>query len=219
MWAIAIVALALGGNVSRNATPEGGQTFTVTPNGTSHYIIDGVNDPTLTLERGSTYTFNVSAGGHPFWIKTVQSTGTGNAYNDGVTNNGVQNGVLTFTVPQTAPSTLFYNCSIHSAMTGQINIQAPASVPGGPGRTSLQIVPNPAFGSVRFDLAIATAGQSVEVLDVRGRMVRRFRTPSASLAWDGTDESGGKVSPGVYLVRLRGDAGSPATKRLFWLGR
>ena len=80
------------------------------------------NDPTLTLVRGKTYEFDVTAGGHPFWIKTTQLTGTSGQYNDGVTNNGMSSGILTFTVPADAPSILYYVCQIHGSMTGRINI-------------------------------------------------------------------------------------------------
>ena len=97
-------------------------SFTVSPVGSSAYNISGTNNPTLTLTRGVTYTFNISASGHPFYIKTLQSTGTGNAFNTGVTGNGMTSGTLTFTVPDTAPNTLFYDCANHIAMTGTINI-------------------------------------------------------------------------------------------------
>jgi hypothetical protein len=83
---------------------------------------DSNPNPTLTLMEGETYTFNINALGHPFWIKTVRSTGTENAYSSGVTNNGIANGTITFTVPYDAPSTLYYNCEIHSSMGGIINI-------------------------------------------------------------------------------------------------
>jgi len=86
-------------------------------------MIDGVANPELTLCRGSTYVFTVAANGHPFYIKTVQSTGTANAYTDGVTGNAATGvGVITFVVPQSAPSTLYYNCSIHTVMTNVIHI-------------------------------------------------------------------------------------------------
>ena len=49
-------------------------------------------------------------------------TGTGDAYSNGVTNNGITSGKLTFTVPSDAPPVLYYNCQIHSEMTGKINI-------------------------------------------------------------------------------------------------
>lgn len=86
------------------------------------YTINGTDNPNLNLVRGQTYVFQVSAVGHPFWIKTIRSVGTANAYNSGVTNNGTQSGSLTFVVPMDAPSTLFYNCQFHSPMTGQFNI-------------------------------------------------------------------------------------------------
>ena len=110
-----------------SATPpavvDGTTTFTVTsPNGNASYDINGMVNPTLTLKRGLTYTFNLTASGHPFYIKTVQSTGTGNACNDGVTGNGTQSGTITFVVPAGAPNTLYYNCEPHASMTGTMNI-------------------------------------------------------------------------------------------------
>lgn len=90
--------------------------FTVTANGTSAYVINGVNNPTLTLQRGTTYTFAVNAIGHPFDIKTNNSTGTANRYNNGVTGQGVTSGTLTFAVPLDAPTPLHYNCELHAAM-------------------------------------------------------------------------------------------------------
>lgn len=114
-------ALVLMGAVTPAAA-----AFNVTAPNSVSFSIDGQPDPELTLTRGQTYEFNVNTPGHPFWIKTVQSTGTSNAYNDGVTNNGTQSGTLTFMVPMSAPSTLFYNCQIHASMTNVIHIVSPA---------------------------------------------------------------------------------------------
>ena len=99
-------------------------TYTVTNSGVSAYTINSSSNPTLTLQRGGTYTFNVSATGHPFWIKTAQTTGTTDTYSTGVTNNGTASGTITFTVPNDAPSTLYYICENHAPMTGVINIVA-----------------------------------------------------------------------------------------------
>ena len=104
-------------------------SFAVSSVGQSAYSINGTNNPTLTLMRGMTYLFNLNASGHPFWIKTVSTTGTGNAYNTGVVNNGVQVGTLTFAVPTNAPSTLFYICQFHSAMKGTFNFIDPPPPP------------------------------------------------------------------------------------------
>jgi len=100
----------------------GNDTFSVTNSGSSSYLIGSSEDPPLNLIRGWTYTFNINASGHPFWIKTAQVTGTGSAYSTGVTNNGTENGTITFAVPLDAPDTLYYICQFHSAMTGTINI-------------------------------------------------------------------------------------------------
>ncbi len=109
-----------GANTSAACQTPG--TLKVTSSGPTAYLIDRVANPDLTLCRGATYVFAVNAPGHPFYIKTVQSTGTGNAYDTGVTGNGATNGNVTFTVPADAPETLYYNCSIHPAMTGTIHL-------------------------------------------------------------------------------------------------
>tara|TARA_B100001989_G_scaffold74838_1_gene51322 strand:+ start:7013 stop:8854 length:1842 start_codon:yes stop_codon:yes gene_type:complete len=96
-------------------------TFNVTNNGASNYIIDGQNNPTLKLVRGFRYHFSVNVSGHPFWIKTSATTGTGNAAT-GVTNNGAQTGTIIFQVPLNAPATLYYICQYHGSMVGTINV-------------------------------------------------------------------------------------------------
>jgi hypothetical protein len=103
-------------------------------------VIDGSNNPTLNLLRGFTYTFNINASGHPFYIKTSQTTGTGNQYTSGVTGNGTQSGTLTFAVPYNAPSTLYYICQYHSAMKGTISISdvGPTGAQGATGSTGAQ---------------------------------------------------------------------------------
>jgi hypothetical protein len=108
------------------STPEPTETptltFNVTNDGSSNYIINGQPNPILSVTEGQTYTFNINASGHPFWIKTSQTTGTSDQYNTGVTNNGTDNGTITFVVPSDAPSTLYYICQFHSSMKGTINV-------------------------------------------------------------------------------------------------
>jgi hypothetical protein len=101
-----------------------GQSFRVTNVDSDNYIFDGVaNDPTISLTRGQTYYFNMAAGNtHPMWIKTAPTTGTGDAYNTGVTNNGIARGLLTFQVPWNAPNLLYYQCQLHEGMGGLLQI-------------------------------------------------------------------------------------------------
>lgn len=115
------------GNIGANDGVAGIVNYNVTNTGSTAYVFNGggltnSSNPNLTLQRGKTYTFTMNVSGHPFYIKTVQGTGSGNAYNNGVTNNGAVNGTITFAVPNDAPNTLFYNCEFHSPQTGIITI-------------------------------------------------------------------------------------------------
>jgi hypothetical protein len=96
--------------------------FIVDNVGNSAYAMDGVNNQSIWVVRGNTYTFSINSTGHPFWINTVSAPGTGNAYSTGVTNNGTETGVVTLVVSATAPSTLYYNCQYHPRMAGVINV-------------------------------------------------------------------------------------------------
>lgn len=93
------------------------------------FTINSQSNPGLTVQRGRTYTFSISSGGHPFWIKTVQGNGSGNGYSAGVAANGLQSGTLTLVVQTNAPSTLFYNCEFHGSMTGTITVVDPPPPP------------------------------------------------------------------------------------------
>lgn len=100
--------------------------FAVTA-GSGVYVFNGDgttadNNPTLYLTRGETYEFEVNASGHPFYINTSNSTGTSNAYSDGVTGNGTASGTIKFVVQMDAPDTLHYNCQYHSSMNAPIYI-------------------------------------------------------------------------------------------------
>jgi hypothetical protein len=119
---------------------EGARYFTVTNSGASAYVIDGVNNPDLKLLRGFTYIFDVNAPGHPFYIKTAPTIGTTNQYTTGVTNNGEDVGLVTFSVPSDAPSTLYYQCSIHSVMGGELQISdlGPQGIQGITGAQGIQ---------------------------------------------------------------------------------
>jgi hypothetical protein len=98
-------------------------SLTVVNNGASAYTINGSDNPTLNLERGRTYVFDINASGHPFYIMTGSGAYTVDGqYNTGVTGQGTQIGTLTFAVPNNAPDTLAYVCQFHSAMGGTINV-------------------------------------------------------------------------------------------------
>lgn len=100
--------------------------YNVTNSGAGAFNINGLNNPTLSLIRGQTYTFNINASGHPFWIQTTTPPyNSSNVYNSGITGNGTQVGTLIFNVPLNAPNTLYYVCQFHSSMSGIINLSDP----------------------------------------------------------------------------------------------
>ena len=95
-------------------------------NGSSDYTFSGpgfsgtVNDPTLYVYRGFTYAFDNSVGGaHPFRIQSTQGL-TGTPYTAGQSGSG--SSILYWTVPLDAPTTLYYQCTIHASMQGTINV-------------------------------------------------------------------------------------------------
>ena len=100
-------------------------TWTLGATGDSnHYTFTGpgglssAEDPTIYLARGQTYEFvNNSGGSHPFQIRVSNG---GSAYSTGVSNNGASSGTIKFEVPFSAPNTLYYQCTSHSNMGGNI---------------------------------------------------------------------------------------------------
>ena len=100
----------------------------VTASSNSNYTLSGSdrngavsgNDPSITINVGDEVNFIVDAASHPFYIKTVQGTGTDNQVSN-VTNNGATSGVVNWT-PTTA-GTYYYQCSAHDGMYGTITVQ------------------------------------------------------------------------------------------------
>ena len=66
--------------------------------------------------------------------------------------------------------------------------------------------PNPFSTSTALSLTTPSHDATLAVFDIAGRQVRRLRlSGSASpVTWDGTDENGGRVAPGTYLLRVDG---------------
>jgi hypothetical protein len=176
-----VVTLVRGGSYTFSVAQNQTETvnFRVTNNNTSSWNIDYSPNPTLTLVRGNTYVFNLSQSfPWAFYFKTELSLGTTNVYSDGVFNNGAAAGLITFTVPQDAPDTLFYCNDVQLNLRGQINIidGTPGTGPGfwiqsDPGINGRVIAtPNISsrdvlgvsnngedLGTVTFDVPLATA--------------------------------------------------------------
>ena len=118
-----VTASSFDGNITGIAAYT--SEWNITSNGSSDYRFTGPgfdgteNDPAIYLVRGQEYKFTNNMGAHPFQIRTAIN---GSAYNDGITNNGVSNGTLTWDVQMDAPNILYYQCTSHAGMVGQIYI-------------------------------------------------------------------------------------------------
>ena len=115
--------------------------FTVANVGQDSWTINGDdrdgpisgNNPTLTFADGDIIQFSVTTSAdHPFYIKSVNSTGTANqlpnytGVGNGVTGNGAgaggNSGTVNLYTSNLGGSTLYYNCGNHPAMNGSIAI-------------------------------------------------------------------------------------------------
>jgi len=104
-------------------TVDSTTTFTVTVanvGGVNIFVLNNINNPTLQLVRGTTYTFDLSdssVSGHPLAFKSGN-----NSYTTGVTSTGTpgQSGAsVTFAVPSSAPAIgLRYYCTVHGNAMG-----------------------------------------------------------------------------------------------------
>lgn len=85
--------------------------FTVTSPGYLYSINGQEPNPTLTLTRGQTYTFEINTDFiHPFAITTEPFQVTAPS---GVSNNDINSGTITYNVPMDAPDSVLYVCSQH----------------------------------------------------------------------------------------------------------
>lgn len=219
-----LLAVRPGTVLAQNQT-----TFTVTvaPKTSEHpffgqgfgegYVVDGVQGQTLTLTRGVTYTFQMQnvPSQHPFYI-TTSIVGAGAAeYSEGVTGNGaVNNETLTFTPSDTAPDSLYYNCTNHQYMGGAIVLTTGTATErhaggGLPEAVELdQNYPNPFNPQTTIRFHVAEAGHvTLLAYDLQGRAVARLvyetmAPGSYSVAWEGTDDAGLPLPSGTYLYRI-----------------
>ena len=124
-------------STSTVADPSDGETVTYTVTvqnvgGVNIFLLNGVNNPVITMKRGSTYIFDQSDSsnsGHPLRIKR----NSGASYSTGVTVAGTQGSAgssVTFQPPYPdAPSDLRYYCTVHgNAMGNTITMNDPNTI-------------------------------------------------------------------------------------------
>jgi len=165
-------------------------TYTVTNNGSTNYVISGddrntthssASNPSINVNLGDTISFTVSATGHPFYLVSQLDPVTGGfnaAYVLPATNNGAENGTVSFDTSLTIPGTYYYVCANHPAMVGTIIV---GSVTYGSGAAfSAQSVTTGSGFSIRVNNigATGTGSNAQARLVVEGGEVTEFNITS-----------------------------------------
>lgn len=99
-----------------NAPPA---DFIVSANANFQWVVNGTVQPTLTLTRGETYTFDLTAftDEHPFLINDQANNQFGTIYLPQASGT-----IVPFTPTSLMPNTIYYHCSVHSGMKGTITL-------------------------------------------------------------------------------------------------
>jgi len=148
----------------------------------------GTSAVTLNLQESGTYTFDYSdstATSHPFRFSTTSdgTHGGGSEYTTGVVKDDTAK-TIKITVPASAP-TLYYYCSAHSGMGGQVNT-------------------NVTHGSTNFDGSILSVSQTNT--DVGFSVVRYRGTGANGTFGHGVEVNGVPTSPAVmWFKHIQGE--------------
>ena len=88
------------------------------------------NNYTITVEKGDVVrlSFNGFTSNEPIYIKTQNTTGTGNQVNSGVTNQGATSGSIYFYTDTQNTGTYYYCSSNNSGASGTINVVNKGSI-------------------------------------------------------------------------------------------
>jgi hypothetical protein len=135
----------VGWNWNAGDTDSKTYTVTVVNDSGNKYRFDsfGTSAVTLDLAEGGTYTFNYPSA-HPLRFSTTSdgTHGGGSEYTTGVSTYGNS---ITITVPASAP-TLYYYCTQHSGMGGQVNTNSTLGSSNFDGSVQTIVKANPTAG-------------------------------------------------------------------------
>ena len=129
-----------GSTAGAGGTASATYNITTTAPSFSYYTLSGTdrngavsgNNVGVTVYVGDTINFNLSgvSGSHPFYLKSVQGTGTTNQVSTPAATGQGSTGTATVSWTPNTVGTYYYQCSNHNAMNGTITVSA---APGGSG--------------------------------------------------------------------------------------
>ena len=109
-------------------TPTGGSTrYNVV--GADRKQSNSYTPSNLYMYVGDTLQFSLNVSGHPFYIKTAATTGSGDQVTTGTITGtqGSTSGTLTWNTTGVSAGTYYYQCGNHADMGGEIQIISPSS--------------------------------------------------------------------------------------------
>jgi hypothetical protein len=151
------------------------------------FSVDGVEGRELFLVRGTTYSFTINTGGHPFVITNSVAGSPSNSaqvITNGVTNSGAGSGVVTFTPNGTHANLIYYACNAHLNMGWKINLSDPVMLVSV--KAYLEGAYNGGTPAMRDDLRTGGHIPGTE--------------PYSALGYTYTGTSGGTVAPAVLTA-------------------
>ena len=172
---------------------------------------DQINGPdTSFIQPGDAVMWKWVSGNHT----TTNGTGPADTTSGTIWNHNLNLGSTSFTQVFPDEGIFPFYCVPHSSlMFGVVVVQQTVSVrPVGGTVSRLGFLsaptPNPTSGRVLFRFGLREAGPArAEIMDARGRLIAvpvNDRLPAGAFSgvWDGLATGGGRVSPGVYYLRL-----------------
>lgn len=122
-----------------------------------------------------------------------------------------------------SPYVWTFSTSLSTVFGVETQVSDPGSVetPGATGDIELGARPNPFNPTLTVWFTAPTDDRAtIEVYDLSGRRVRELWRGDLTAGqrrtaiWDGRDEAGSRVASGIYLVKLRGERGGEATRKV-----
>ena len=87
------------------------------------FIVDGISGKELVVERGQTYTFDISTDAkHDVYLSKKEVGWGGAPFADGVENDYIYKGTMTLKVDENTPDALYYACRNHPYMGAKIHV-------------------------------------------------------------------------------------------------